>query len=228
MRLPILFLLLVAACGKPHYTPQAGDLLFQVTPGTEFTRAITDVTSGRQGIPFSHVAMVVRPDDRTMVLEAIPGVGVRLLPLEAFLESSARYDGRPLVLAARLRNRHGIEAACDRAMKLLGRPYDQAFLPGSEAIYCSELVQLSFVDENGVPLFAAHPMNFRDSTGQVAPYWAEHYARLGIPVPEGVPGTNPGDLSQDPALEVIHTYFEYPAKEGHTDALCRIPSAEPE
>lgn len=208
MRLPILFMLLLAVgCSKQPYAPEAGDLLFQVTAGTEFARAITDVTSGRQGIPFSHVAVVVRPDDRTMVLEAVPGAGVRLVPLEAFLDNSAQCDGRPLVLAARLRDRRGIEAACNRALALLGKPYDEAFLPGNEAIYCSELVQVSFLDPTGAPHFATQPMNFRDSTGQVAPYWLEHYTRLGIPIPEGVAGTNPGDLSKDPALEVIYTYF---------------------
>lgn len=50
-------------------------------------------------------------------------------------------------------------------------------------------------------------MNFRDSTGQIAPYWQEHFARLGMPVPEGVPGTNPGELSKDPALVAVYSYF---------------------
>ena len=200
-------LLLGTACSDKHYTPEAGDLLFQVTPGNAFTNAITAVTDGRQGIPFSHVAMVVPTNGRIMVLEAVPEAGVRLLSLDDFLDNSARTDGRPLAMAARLRDRRPGEDACRRAMTLLGSPYDEAFLPGNDAIYCSELIAASFLDENGEPLFASRPMNFRDSTGQIAPYWQEHFARQGMPVPEGVPGTNPGELSKDPALVAVYSYF---------------------
>ncbi len=210
MRISIIGLFLFAACCcNRSYSPEAGDLLFQVTPGSEFTDAITDVTSGRQGIPYTHVAMVVQTHEGIRVLEAVPDAGVRLVPFDAFLDNSARRNGQPLVMAARLRDRHLSNAACHRALALVGRPYDAAFMPGDQALYCSELVQVCFLDSEGERLFASSPMNFCDSTGEIAPYWLEHYARVGIPVPEGVPGTNPGTLSLDPKLEVVYSYFDF-------------------
>lgn len=208
MRFSIIGLFLFAACccNRP-YRPEAGDLLFQVTSASDFTDAITEVTSGRQGIPYSHVAIVVRTREGMRVLEAVPGEGVRLITFDRFLDNSARRGGRPLLMAARLRERHLSDGACRRALALVGRPYDAAFMPGDQALYCSELVQVCFLDGEGNPLFASRPMNFRDSTGQIAPYWLEHYARLGLPVPQDVPGTNPGALSRDPQLRVVYSYF---------------------
>jgi hypothetical protein len=55
----------------------------------------------------------------------------------------------------------------------------------------------------GVEYFKERPMSFRDSvTGEIHPGWIEYYARFGMEVPDGQPGSNPGDLSNDPRLEI--------------------------
>ena len=72
-----------------------------------------------------------------------------------------------------------------------------------EAVYCSELVHASFLQDDGTPIFSAKPMTFKDPEGETDPYWTEYYARLGVPIPEGEPGTNPNDLSRDPVLQEI-------------------------
>lgn len=33
------------------------------------------------------------------------------------------------------------------------------------------------------------------------------FARLGEPVPEGLPGTNPNDMAREEILEEVHRYF---------------------
>ncbi len=43
-------------------------------------------------------------------------------------------------------------------------------------------------------------MTFKGPDGDIVPYWAAHYDSLGVAVPEGVPGTNPNDLSRSPLL----------------------------
>ena len=46
-------------------------------------------------------------------------------------------------------------------------------------------------------------MNWRDADGNLPKYWQKHFENLGIPVPEGVPGTNPTDLSRSPILKKL-------------------------
>ena len=47
-------------------------------------------------------------------------------------------------------------------------------------------------------------MSFRDlETGEVLEQWKSYYAYFGMPVPEGEPGSNPGDVSVD---EKIYIY----------------------
>ena len=69
-------------------------------------------------------------------------------------------------------------------------------MPDNDAYYCSELIQVAFGD-----LFESKPMNWRDADGQLPEYWVKHFEKLGSPVLEGVPGTNPTDMSRSPLLK---------------------------
>jgi alpha-L-fucosidase len=40
-----------------------------------------------------------------------------------------------------------------------------------------------------------------DADGNLPDYWVDHFRKLGIPVPEGVEGTNPADLARSPLLK---------------------------
>ena len=46
-------------------------------------------------------------------------------------------------------------------------------------------------------------MNWRDKEGILPEYWIKHFEKLGVPVPEGVPGTNPTDLARSPLLHKL-------------------------
>ena len=52
-------------------------------------------------------------------------------------------------------------------------------------------------------LFPSKPMNWLDAKGNMPKYWVQHFKKLGVPVPEGVPGTNPTDLSRSPILKKL-------------------------
>ncbi|MBR5689920.1 MAG: hypothetical protein IKX17_05695, partial [Prevotella sp.] len=91
----------------------------------------------------------------------------------------------------------------ENARLFLGQAYDTLYLPDNDAIYCSELVQLSFVDGHGRPIFQPVPMTFRDSTGQIPSHWQELYRRNGLAVPEGLPGSNPAELSQRKIVKIV-------------------------
>lgn len=196
---------LLAACSRP-YTPREGDLLFQLTPPGGMTDAITEVTSGVGGAAVSHVAMVLIERGDTCVIEAAGGRGVVITPIGEFLAASARIGGRPAVIAGRLRGAGArtVSHAVRRARGFLGQPYDDAFLPCNGAMYCSELIYESYREE---PLLRSKRMTFRTPQGDYPPFWREHFARIGLPIPEGVRGTNPGDMSRDPAVRIVGRYF---------------------
>ena len=89
---------------------------------------------------------------------------------------------------------------------MVGKPYDDLYLPGDSTIYCSELVQLNYVTPSGGLVFEPVPMSFHDETGQVTDYWKEFYGRCGMSVPEGEPGSNPGEMSSRPQVTIIGRY----------------------
>ena len=170
-----------------------GDLLFCAQ---EKGNNITDVTQGVGGMKIDHVAIFHRQGGRTFALEAIHS-GVGLTPTDSFM---AR---REAVLAARLRDTLGVARSVERALRFIGRPYDFNFMPDDSAFYCSELVQKCYRDSRGELVFKPIPMSFHDQSGRITPYWHDYYARQGLQVPEGEPGSNPGDLSRSAAICIL-------------------------
>ena len=170
-----------------------GDLLFCAQ---EKGNNITDVTQGVGGMKIDHVAIFHRQGGRTFALEAIHS-GVGLTPTDSFM---AR---REVVLAARLRDTLGVARSVESALRFVGRPYDFNFMPDDSAFYCSELVQKCYRDSRGELVFKPIPMSFHDQSGRITPYWHDYYARQGLQVPEGEPGSNPGDLSRSAAICIL-------------------------
>ena len=171
---------LLSAC----HSLKRGDLLFHVV---EQENRITAVTPGQ----IDHVGIYM---GNGMVLEAIPKEGVVTTPLHTVLQREDGYYLRGQV--------KGIspKRSTSNARRYMGLPYDSLYLQDNEAIYCSELVQLSYVDRQERQVFSTVPMTFRDSTGAIPSYWQQLYQRNGMSVPEGAPGTNPGELSSRPQV----------------------------
>ena len=170
-----------------------GDLLFCVA---ENGNNITDVTQGSDGQKIDHVAIAHRQEGRWYALEAVHR-GVCLTPMDSFLVR------RSFVIHAQLRDTVGVGVSVRRALRFLGRPYDFNFMPDDSAFYCSELVQKCYRDCKGRLIFQPIPMSFHDKTGKVTAYWKDYYARQGLRVPEGEPGSNPGDLSRNKAVRIL-------------------------
>ncbi len=177
---------------------QEGDLLFCVSAQSN---PITQVTQGAAGQAIDHVGIVHLCNDTVYVLEAIHR-GVVLTPINHFL---SRRDS--LVIATRLVDTVGVSCSVERALQYIGRPYDFMFMPSDSAFYCSELVQKNYLDAHNQPVFQSIPMSFHDKTGKVTQYWKDYYARRGMQVPEGEPGSNPGDLSRSPKLRFLFRFF---------------------
>lgn len=212
-----LFLVLIGslACtlivlGQKPYDLRTGDILFQTNKySTSFVKAITDVTSSLEDLNFSHVGVALIENDSIYVLEAIP-TGVSKTPLEKFFAQSKDVDGNPLVVVARLKPRFQkiIPQAIEYMKQQVGEGYDFIFAPDDNEFYCSEIIYRAFLRPNGKPIFKAKPMTFKDkTTNETNAYWEQHFRRLKVSIPEGVTGTNPGDMSRSKSLKIVHYYF---------------------
>lgn len=204
-----LALTLLAACGS-EYAPRTGDLLFQRTASEAMSDAIEAATQRDTAVTFTHVGIVEAATDGVFVVEATD-TSVRRTPLADFLARSARRGGKPIAAVGRLRDAD--EATADRILQRaharLGLPYDNEFLPDNGKLYCSELVwECCVAADEETHLLGSRPMTFRAADGELPAYWAEHFAALGMPVPEGVTGTNPNDMARDPAIEIVWRYYD--------------------
>lgn len=144
---------------------------------------------------YSHVAMVESVGDTVWIIDATPKHGVARRPLVYSLSDPSSI---PDIYC--LDVPFDTAATFSRARASIGLPYDHAFLPDNGAIYCSELIAECYRDAHGNRLFPSQPMNWRNAKGKLPRFWRRHFRKLGIPVPEGVPGTNPTDLSRSPIL----------------------------
>ena len=195
------------SCGRNDHALQSGDLLFQAGESSDMTGAITAATGENGRLNFSHVGVAVVKNGADSVLEATTNGGVRLTALPEFLSRSAKIGGRPAVVAMRLKDTAGVCEAVRRARSHLGLPYDYSFRPDNGKFYCSELVWECYRTSDGSPIFTARPMNFRAKDGTLPQFWTELFARRGESVPEGVPGTNPNDMSQERTLREVYRWF---------------------
>ena len=188
--LPFFIFLLLFSCGTIRRNEterqagfherqlKTGDLLFAYDPRGN---AITAVTSGYHGLSSK---------------------GVTLTPLADFLAHNTMLDEHyPSVVRGRLRVKFNETVLRKRLNHYLGLPYDSLYMPDDSAMYCSELVQKCFVLTDGKAVFPTIPMSFHDADGHITPYWKAFYARHGKSVPEGMSGTNPGQLSRE---KVVH------------------------
>lgn len=165
---------------------QSGDLLF-VSDTTGMGQAVKESTG-----QYTHVALVERMGDSLFVIDATQKYNVARRPIDS------TFAGKMPTVVYRLTIPFDTAAVLARVHALIGKPYDNAFLPDNDAYYCSELIQAAFDT-----LFPSVPMNWRDKEGNLPEYWQKHFRELSMPVPEGVPGTNPNDLSRSNLLRKL-------------------------
>ena len=200
MRHFILTLLIAASSvfAKAQIEVLEGDLLFAYSSTTG--KAISEATvHDATALPIYHVAIATWVNEKLYALEAIDE-GVVLTPYDKFCERTISKGG---MLIGRLRDRSGIDQSVSNAMEHLGKPYDNLYMIDTQEIYCSELVQLSYVNGKGQRQFPLVNMSFHDAQGRIIDYWRKHYAKHGMAVPEGALGTNPAQIAHDPAIIIL-------------------------
>ncbi len=89
------------------------------------------------------------------------------------------------------------EIVKERAERYLGCEYNHSFYPNNGQFYCSQYIA------EILPIFDIIPMKFGDGVKEISDYWLKYYEELGMPVPVGQPGTNPGQLARSEKLRYI-------------------------
>lgn len=191
---------------------QNGDLLFvgipldyQLTDSTGMDDAITSATGQEGEINLIHVAILeVDENDSLWVIDATIKHGVDRHPFSVFTSDFTLKDGSlPVLQVKRLKDNTEAASYVENAKTFLGRDYDVYFSPDNDEQYCSELVRNAYTTSTGVYLFSEAPMNFKAPDGSMPPYWEQLFGLLGVPVPQGVLGTNPQDMSKESCLESV-------------------------
>lgn len=180
------------------WTPQQGDIIFVAAGQGSMSKAIVDATATADTMQFDHVAVFAGSRRRPFVVEASPAKGVVATRWKDFV---GKADG--CVVVKRLAADYPKKDAITRAMAHVGQPYDWSYMPGNGKTYCSELVEESYLYADSTRIFPSKPMRFRAADGSMPQFWTDLFDRLGEPVPEGVPGTNPNDMARCPLLRTV-------------------------
>jgi hypothetical protein len=177
-----------------------GDIVFQKIPCGDLCDAIIETTPCKEGRVFNHCGIVHFEKNRPHVIEAI-GEKVKMSPLEDFLNR----DNGPTLYYARLKPEYAsfVEIAVKKAIVQVGAPYDNAYLPGDDALYCSELIHDVFKTNDSPHLFPFEPMTFKSKSGKTFPAWAKYYKDLKMEIPEGQPGINPCAIANSDVLTLM-------------------------
>jgi len=126
-----------------RYSPQEGDVVFQSLPHGDLVDAIEGITHS----PYSHCGVVLRNDkNQWVVIESIFSVHETPLLLWEFRGRGADFT------AYRLDPKYSplIPDFKKQLLSYLGRPYDFDYdMTNDQAVYCSDLVYLTFDKTSG-------------------------------------------------------------------------------
>ena len=179
---------------------KTGDLLFQKMNCGELCEAIHAVTKGYEGNDFSHLGLVYIQNDSVFVFEAA-GNAVRKVTLEQFSKNT-----KNTMLIGRVKSKYKkvIPQVISFSNQQIGIPYDDDYLYDNGKYYCSELIYDAFLRAHGKPFFELKPMTFKKpNSNDFFPAWVDYYKNIGIEIPEGKPGCNPGGISTSDKIRII-------------------------
>ncbi len=197
-----IFLASLFACTstEPQIKLQSGDLLFREKSSENISEAIDQVTQTSGATHFSHVGLAEVTNTGIVVLHASPEGGTCIVSLNSFLHPKS---DSVRVVAYRLKDKgqKTITTAIRKAHSMLGKPYNFSYILSDTAHYCSEFVYRAFAADS---VFKLEPMTFKDpETKNFPAAWVEYYQKLGIEIPEGLPGCNPNGLAASGKLEKL-------------------------
>lgn len=199
-------LVLLASCRQaPEAGIQTGDLVFIALPAGYHLYNRDYVASPDKPDSYEdliiHTAIADVDKDGVWIIDATLAHGVDRHPLDTMLSDFALKQGYSCdYIVMRLADNKDAKRYVANAKKHLGKKYNTNFTPSDDALYCTELIRDSYVDRKGRPIFDEAPMDFRDREGIMPDYWTWLFGRLGQEVPQGIVGTLPQTMINDPQL----------------------------
>jgi len=182
---------------------ETGDLLFRGKNQSSLSNAIDAVTQTHAKNHFSHVGLVEIIDGEIFVIHADYSSGVSRDSLTNFISNKNGENLYVEIYRLKENKRDLINAAINRASKLIGEPYNYSYIIEDSGYYCSELIWYAFAPDS---VFTLEPMTFKDpTTGNYHEGWKNHYKKLGIEIPEGLPGCNPNGMATSEKIKFIGT-----------------------
>lgn len=175
----------------PKNNLKNGDLLFCGYTQNGLSGAIDKVTQTNENTHFSHVGILTIETKDTFVIHASTKKGVAKDRFSTFLKEQEAAQ----IVVYRIQQQYltSIDSILKEANTYIGLPYNFTYLPADSGYYCSQLIATLFSNQN---VFELEPMTFKDpETGNFNTVWVEHYKKLNIPIPEGLPGCNPNGLA---------------------------------
>lgn len=154
--------------------------------------------------------MVIYNDSNELIVIEAISEGVVKTSLHDFLNRSFDAKNNPKVVVGRIKKQHQnlLKKAIEFSKTKLGLAYDEAFDITNNKYYCSELIydSFKFANENK-PIFELQKMTYKDpATNKTFPIWDDYFKKLGVAIPEGNPGLNPGGMSKSKYLDIVHFY----------------------
>lgn len=170
---------------------ERGDLIFLLCDGSEFSKAI--VAASAPELLLDHVGIVDETEQGFCVIEANSKLGVVATPLSDFISRAPKLENDKGWRLRRLPDDSGVNVrrAVEMARGRIGEAYNWRFVPTKGALYCSELVQKCYLRNDGSPFFKSIRMDFDCDDVDCRRFWQQHFASLGMAVPQGEEGTSP-------------------------------------
>lgn len=182
---------------------EVGDLIFIDTKCGALCDAINAVTDSYKDLPMSHVGFKVVHEGKPFIVHA-GTKGVVMEPLSNILQNA---KGELVIARVKAAYKPLLDQAMAFAISKVGLPYDHTFTPNNDEYYCSELIYEAFKSANGGnEFFKLKPMTFVDpKTNAPDTNWVQYFNKLNAPIPEGVLGCNPGEMSLSDKLDIVGT-----------------------
>lgn len=182
---------------------EVGDLIFIDTDCGPLCNAINAVTPSYKDLPMSHVGLKVVHEGKPVIVHASTN-GVVMESLSNFLKMA---KGEVVIGRIKPDYKHLLDSAMSFAKQQVGLKYNHTFTPNTNTYYCSELIYEAFKAANkGEAFFTLQPMSFiNPQTNSTDTNWVQYFAQLNAPVPEGVLGCNPGEMSLSDKIDIVGT-----------------------
>lgn len=179
-----------------------GDLVFQDLDCGPLCDAIEAVTEGYQQRDFSHVAIIIKENNRLRAIEAI-GTEVRTISIDSLFQRTPNAN-KYLVMRLNDEYQPYCSGISKKALQYVGKKYDDRFIMNNDSLYCSELVFEVYNSAIKTQLFDLQPMTYKEpGTNKYFSAWVEYYKSLRSFIPENLPGINPGLISRSPYLRIV-------------------------